>query len=407
MSKLKFTFSLLLFLFSGIQFTGLNYVNDVYSQEIDESGLAVETPFQIQIKRDITFASNDDVLIGTIYPIYVDGENRVFIGDADQIQIHVFEANGDYITSLGREGRGPGDYSAISLRTTITSDSGLLYITDSRFFNSRRANVYSLKDLSFSHTIKLLANNVGEFSMLKGYSSVAIYPRKDESFLVSYSLTMKNAVTGTGAIYYLKQDKGGNIISEPIYEQQGISYLVERIPTKNGNWMEVMHTFPFHERSLFLASNDGNYYAARTEEFKIDVLDKEGNLIRTITHPFDNKSLDINALIKRYEETNYMPQLGEGVAVEMLRVAENLPTEWPALKSLLADDENRLWVSTIIDDTEVYEWWVLESSGKILTKFKWPRDKPIQQIRNEYLYTKEKGQDGADIVVRYSFDLGR
>lgn len=404
MVKLKIMFSLLFVLISGIGFAELDHLNDRYNQEIDTSKLDVETPYNIEIKKDITFTSNDEVLVGTIYPIYVDAQNRVYIGDADQTQIHAFEANGDYITSLGREGTGPGGYSAISWRTTMTSNSGLLYVTDSRFFNSKRANVYSLEDLLFSHTIKLFANNLGEYTMLNGYSSEAIYPQKNEFFLVSYSQTLKNAATGTGVIYYLKQDKNGNIISEPIYEQQGINYLVERVSVKGGS-MEVMHRFPFHGRSLFFASEEGNYYTARTEEFKIDVLDQEGNLIRTITHPFDNESLDINNLIKMYEETNYMSQLGEGVAVEMLRKAENLPTEWPALKSLLVDDENRLWVSTIVEDMNVYEWWVLESSGEVLTKFVWPRNKPIQQIRNEYLYTKEENEEGADIVIRYSFDL--
>lgn len=393
-----------LLFFSNTHFSVSINSNDRYNQERAISRSDVETPYSIKILEDVIFASNDEVLFGIIYPIYVDAQNRVYIGDADQTQIHVFEANGDYLTSIGREGRGPGDYSAISWRTVITSDPEFLYITDTRFFNSRRANVYNLNDLSLSHTLKLYANNLGEYDFLKGYSSMGLYPQQDESVLVPYSLTLKNAVNGTGKIYYLKQDKGGNIISEPVYSQKGIDYLVERVPGKMG-FMEVMHTFPFHGKSLFVADEVGNYYTARTEKFKINVLDGDGNLVRTITHPFDNEPLDINNLIKMYEETNYMSQLGEGVAVEMLRKAENLPTEWPALNSLLIDDENSLWVSTIVEDMNVYKWWVLDSSGELLTKFKWPRDKPIQQIRNGYLYTKEKDEEGADVVVKYKIEF--
>ncbi|MEO9886564.1 MAG: 6-bladed beta-propeller [Balneola sp.] len=359
---------------------------------------------QIKIEKDRIFGINDNVLMGTIRSIHVDQKNRVFIGDSDQTKIHVFEPNGKYVTSLGRKGRGPGDYSAISWRTTITSDSEFIYITDSSFFNPRRANVYALDDLSFSHVLKLYSDDLDEYELLRGYGPTTLYPEKDGTFLVPYSKTIKNVSTGTGYIFYLKQDIQGNILSEPIYKQEGVSYLIELV-TKNKMSMEVMHTFPFHGSSLFTPSSEGIYYSARTEEFKIDVLDKQGKLIRTIEHPFDNKALDVKALIKRYEQTNYMSQLGEGVAVEMLRNAESLPTEWPALKSMQIDNENRLWISTIVGDTSIYEWWVIESSGKLITKFIWPRNKPIQQIRNGCIYTKERDETGAEYVVKYRFEF--
>lgn len=377
--------------------------NNVFPKK-NRISLDIDSPFKINLKQVEVYETNDDVLIGTINPIYVDLRNRVYIGDADQTKIHVFEPNGDFLTSLGKEGRGPGDYSAISFRTTIISDSKFLYITDTRFFNPRRANVYKLEDHSFSHTIKLHADNLSKYDFLKGYSPVKVFPNGNGSFLVPYSQTIKNASTGTGFIYYLMQNVEGDIISEPFYKQQGISYLIEPVRGKGG-LMEVMHTFPFHTKSLFSPSTKGNYYVARTDEFKIDVIDKEGTIIRTIEYPFNNKKLDIDKLIKRYEEINYMPQLGEGRAVEMLKKAKKLPDQWPALESMLVDNENRLWISTIVEDSSIYEWWVLEPTGEIITKFKWPKKRRVQQIQNDYLYTKEKDDEGADIVVKYKIEF--
>jgi hypothetical protein len=395
----------ILFLLASVSIYDLNEIEFVESTKpLNQMSSIFESSPKIEFKKDRVFQSNDDVLIGTIEPIYVDQKNRVFIGDTDQTRIHVFESNGEYLTSLGQEGRGPGDYSAISWRTTIISDSEMLYITDSYHFNPRRANVYTLDNLSFSHVQKLYPENIDEYDFLKTYAPIRLFPLKEGSFLVPYSRELHMVSSGEGHIYYLRQDKSGKILSKPIYKQSGPRYLIEIVRAGNRE-MEVMHTFPFHGSSIFAPSPNGNFYAAKTEEFKIDVLDSEGRYVRTIEKPFDNIPLNKEMLIKEYEETNYMPQLGDGVAVKMLKKADDLPTKWPALKSMLVDDEGRLWVSTLVDNTEIYKWWILKPSGEVISKLEWSRDKPIQQIRNGYLYTKEKDMEGADVVVRYSIKI--
>ena len=403
MIKLKFMFSLLLFLFSGIQFTGLNYVNDVYSQEIDESGLSVETPFQIQIKRDITFASNGEIIVGDITAMSVDDNDNVFIADRTQTQIHVFSKNGNYIKSLGREGKGPGDFSALTFNTTMAIFSKQLFVTDTFLYFPHRANVFSLEDLTFSYTMNLIPENLSDYKMLKGHVPKQILQQNDNTFLVSYHHPPYVYKDNEGSIYYVLINSENNIISKPILKQKdrtNLTYLVE------GEYSYLaIRSFPFFGKSLIAISENDHLYVARSEKFKIDVYDPNGDYISTFRHPFNNKAFNKSKLLDHYKKTNFESALGDGVALKMIRQADNLPETWPALEEMFFDDENRLWVSTIVDDTEVYEWWLLDSSGKILTKFKWPRDKPIQQIRNEYLYTKEKDQDGADIVVRYSFDL--
>jgi len=92
--------------------------------------------------------------------------------------------------------------------------------------------------------------------------------------------------------------------------------------------------------------------------------------------------------------------------LQMIREADNLPESWPALNDLLIDDENRLWVSTIVEDFEIFEWWVLEETGELITRFKWPRDEPIEVVKNGYMYTLETDEDtGLQQVVRYRIEM--
>ena len=381
----------------------------IYSESIFSTTKVWMSPcnpasLEIEIKKVQVFGSNYDILIGTIGPVHIDKNNRVFIGDSDQTKVHVFLKNGTFLTSIGREGRGPGDFSAITWRTSIASDSNHLFITDTQSFNPNRANVYNLEDLKISHVLKLYADNIDDYSYLKGYAPEQLYPLSSEEILVKYTQLIQNSGTETGSIYYMVQNKHGEIISQSIYQQEGTGYLKETV-SNNTNKMEVLHIFPFQARSLFSSAPNDFYYASSSEKFRIEVLDKTGRRIKIIEHPFENQKLSRKKLIKRYKEINYMPQLGEGVAIKMLEKSENLPPVWPALQQMIVDDRNRIWVATIVEDFPIYEWWILESSGDVVSKFKWPRDRPIVQIAGDHFYTKEKADATSDIVVKYSYQL--
>ena len=90
----------------------------------------------------------------------------------------------------------------------------------------------------------------------------------------------------------------------------------------------------------------------------------------------------------------------------MIEEAEQLPTHWPAIHEMLIDSNNRLWVSTIVENFDIYEWWVLEASGELITKFEWPRDEPIEVIKNGKMYTRQTDEEtGLEQVVRYGIEI--
>ncbi|MEX0769148.1 MAG: hypothetical protein WD035_00340 [Balneolaceae bacterium] len=84
----------------------------------------------------------------------------------------------------------------------------------------------------------------------------------------------------------------------------------------------------------------------------------------------------------------------------------NLPKTWPVLSEMKIDDQNRLWIATTVEDMSVYEWWVLEDTGELITKFEWPRDEPIEVVQNGYMYTRETDEEtGLQQVARYRIEM--
>lgn len=266
--------------------------------------------------------------------------------------------------------------------------------------------MFDLEDLSFSNTLKLRAENLNDYADLEGHTPKQVFSRQDGTFLVVYYpgvLLLKNAEI---FIHFVIQNRTGDIISEPFLKVRDRVYLSQEVETEIAS-MSVMHDFPFSPKTVFDVANNGVIYSAWTSDFKIDVYSPEGEKLRSIEHPFENQPLDIEKLRAHYKETNYMWQLGEGVTEKILEQEENIPGAWPAIQDLLIDDENRLWVSTVVEDQDVYEWWLMEETGELITKFEWPQDKPIELIRNGNIYTREEQADsGEDEVVRYGFELG-
>ncbi|MEX0905883.1 MAG: 6-bladed beta-propeller [Balneolaceae bacterium] len=374
----------------------------------EENPSASDSLKDLEFIREATYGSTDDVIVGIMGPFAVDENERVFMIDRGQTTVHVFKVQGSYLKSLGSQGRGPGEFMAVTPHTTITIHSDLLYITDLAEAHLQfpyRMHEFLLEDLTFSRTIDLLAENKAEFEELEGYYPKRRFPLDDGTFLVSYHRSANEYRDGESSIYYVVQDRTGAIISGPVLKQKDQTILTAEV-TDTPLPYTAIHSFPFHGKSVLTVSGENNLYAVNhTEEFKIDIYTPQGEHVGKIEQSFANIPFNRNETLDYYEKTNYGHRLGEGVALRMIREAENLPETWPAIEDMLIDDENRLWISTIVDDFDVYEWWVLENSGDLITKFTWPRDEPIEVVRKGFMYTRETDEEtGLQQVVRYRVD---
>ena len=84
----------------------------------------------------------------------------------------------------------------------------------------------------------------------------------------------------------------------------------------------------------------------------------------------------------------------------------SLPETWPAVQHFLMDDQQRFWISTIIDDRNNYVWWVLKENGELIGRFIWPSEKEIQFVRNGKIYVLEADHEsGLDQIVRYGIKM--
>lgn len=353
--------------------------------------------YSIHFEKELEITNTDEHWIGSVFSFDVDSDNRIYIVSGHEIQ--VFDSMGFYMATLGGSGSGPGEFRSISIMKPVIQ-SNHLYVYDGSL---QRINVYSLEKLDFSHTIVLSQENWSDIDELTGSfpSGWDYYIRDDGIILLG--------LRRSESIAYYPFELDGTIRHpvEKVFEQERTASPLSGIaarPVAPDNL-----PLPFDRRSLLAVSEDGHFISARTEDFLIEVKGPDGNHLRSIYYPFEKSLVDREAVL----QVAYSGYDSSTVLTRQMRSVD-FPESWPALAYMMVDDQMRIWVATITDDPDHYEWWVLDEFGQLLATFTWEGSKrlrhmeemEIRTIRGNYLYTSETDETGlAKKIVRYRIDM--
>lgn len=346
----------------------------------------VELKSSFSFEKDAVYGDSGEYIIGMIQDVTVDSVGRVFIADNNQKTIHVFSSDGRYLKRLGRDGNGPGEFSFIKRLQIVGSK---LYAFDHSLI---RVITLNLEDLSDVQTLSL-GHNRSQFPALsKSYPSIDdLYVRRDNMFIAKY---IYNDVTATikwqnfnlfGQYYLL--DTTGSIL-ETIMEFVD----AERTQFVHLNAIMGIPIKPFFGNTITAIGSDDRIYMVQPEHFLMKTFSPQGNYENSFYYGLEQ--------IKLTEESANDANVIDMFKSNMHNM--NLPEFWPVVTDMLIDDQDQLWVATTVANFEVFEWWVVETSGELIARFDWPRNKPIEYIANGNIFTKETDEEsGLQQIVRY------
>lgn len=301
----------------------------------------------------------------------IDDSGRIYVGNRPATTIQVFDSTGVYLTNVGREGNGPGEFNGI---LDINIQSNQLYAFDYFQF---RTTFFSLDSLKVDEVKNAYLNRAPNIDELTGWHAQQIRHVNADTFLVGYMDDLTNANFGMPKynldkerpVRYYLVDREGKVLTEMLFElmdHKNIAAVVEDRHLFN------LSPVPFLNMPLISTSSDRHIFSANSEESLIKMYDPNGDYLRAFYIKLEKKPLTRHELINMYTQDHAESQ--------NLLIHAELPEVWPALGDLLVDDENRLWVSTIPDSENLmYEWWVLQDTGQVLTKFKWPKNRSIEK----------------------------
>lgn len=306
-----------------------------------------EPRYDINLVRETNYGDrySEEVYLGYVNDYAVDDEGRVFLADASNDKIHVYNPDGSFWQSIGRPGRGPGEFLTTRGQLDIGVNDDYLFAFDETNYRISR---FSLETFELVDVVNLEGSKWNHLEEVSGFRPFEFYIRDDNRYLVRFRIpnfsdsdgAQRERPTNFRSQYYLFNQQ-----MEPVSEN-----VLEYENTPSGP--------AFRNQYLTTFSESGDMYHASSEEFFIRVKNPDGTYSRSVYSPIEASPLTNDDL----------EELGGSGDVS------NIPEQWPVLYRINVDDENRLWVSIIRDSHEETKWWVLDENFNLLATFPWPRE---------------------------------
>jgi len=324
---------------------------------------------------------DDNYVFALIGDFDVDNEGNIYVLDSKNYHVKKFSDAGKYITTFGREGKGPGEFSYPTAITVIDNigvavlDPPLSRIT---FFNFKGQYI---KDFKIKQP-SLYAEDFSRFLT--------------SNILVKYKIP--NYKNNSSTICFMQYDIDGKAEKELI--------KIERdAPPKAYYTMnkDVLKKFDYKkwDFAYYWCINSKGYIfiVERKYVYEIIIFSPDGKLHTTISRQFE--------IITKTEAE--VAQEIELIDLQSLRLfgtkfgETGIPKIKPAIANIFLDDLDRLWVETnnknhsggilfdIYDDKNNYIAEV-NLSEKNISRFK---------IKNDNFYGIQKDELGAQYIVKF------
>jgi len=303
--------------------------------------------------------------------ILVDKQGNIYVSDAADLSIKVFNKNGTYLFSIGKKGSGPGEFQVIGSMKFLPDNN--LVVLD---WQLRRVSFFTIRG-------KFLQS----FQMKNNLSGI---------FLTTDStITCRENIYSENKKLYIKSfDFDGN---EKLL--WGEFKPPEFKMLKSGNTMFGINV-PYLPCSIFTGDEkNGWLYHCLNSNYLIEVFDKKGKLFRKIEKsykPVPVTSADKEEYIKAFKDNP------NKVFVKMAREVK-LPRVKTITEYMIVDEKGNLWVETMEmkkkEGKEFYAYDIFNTKGFYIMRI-WLHTTP-GVFAGGYMYSIVRDKSGVASVIRY------
>jgi hypothetical protein len=286
-----------------------------------------------------------------LWYLAVDDEENIYAMDQGETHVKVFDKNGTFLRAIGKKGEGPGE-----------------------LLNPNKIFIKSNNQLVIEDFIRNLTYYSLEGKYIKAQSTVKTFPVGISVSSNGYILAMTNIN---------EPDKSGKEIGlydENLYCLKTIISVPEPVPDP-----QILK--PFQPEINWALSGDKGIIISFKKDCELQIFNSQGELVKKI--------------IKEHKPVRITE---EDVRQRVRRVPEGrklvVPKFFPAIHSITADDEGRIFVRTYEKAGEgKYYHDVFDSEGRYAAKVAL-KDRP-QVWKKQKFYTIEEDEEGYQVVKRY------
>ncbi|MCK4671314.1 MAG: 6-bladed beta-propeller [Candidatus Aegiribacteria sp.] len=241
-------------------------------------------------------------------------DDRIAVLDLQKCRVSVFSSNGNYLTSVGRQGSGPGEFLVPSWLSL--TPSGGLGISDGMagsvfFFDSALVYTGKLDGFFPSPPTNTVFLNDTVFAGI-----MPDYEMNDDNITAGFSVALWSTSSTDPETFYYR----------------------DLVPFNPEDIFSLDATMP-----IFTMSPDGIVYTSvkSTEEYVIHCMDTDGTKLFTVTEPFTRVPRTQEEI---QQELEHMQSLIQGNALESLLDSFEPETYRYSISSMSIGPDGNLWV---------------------------------------------------------------
>lgn len=346
-----------------------------------------------RIRKDLRIGAVDGggpAMFGSVFDLAVDELGRIYVLDRQANEIRVFDADGEFVRSIGRQGSGPGEFNRpLGLSW---GPEGHLWVTDWR--NAR----YAVFDTSGAFVGSILREIPGISVAWSG-----VFDRAGRFY--DYGSLLIGGERQSRVLRFVV-DANMTTLPEPVDtfplpESDDAEAATFRFSySRNGRSVVSLAPVPFAPRLRTHFDRRGSIWIGSGRQYRIYQRALDGDTVRIIERvheplPVTEGDFDrARADLQRY--------IDMGAAIDWSRI----PEVKPAFNGLITDSDGYLWVRPVVADTSggtPYD--IFDPEGLYLGRVRLPVDIDNQpQIRGGFIYGTTEDALGVTYVVRLSIE---
>lgn len=320
-------------------------------------------PSALTLRQDLVIgrASGDEnEMFSELRAVQVDSEGNIYVLDGKEIHIRVFDKNGKHLRTFGKRGQGPGEIQ-MPIRMTLTPDGKLA----------------------------LLDN---------GNRKIAIFSPAGEC--------LKEIPSAKWNLIRFRQDKQGQIYGDTFFfDEKGLGEKLLKFDPELNLLSTIEEIFtelrppkvnPLPDRFVYDLMKGDYLIWGFTAKYELHILNPQGKLVCKIVKDYDPVRVSEKDKEKMSKERFGDKGSPPGVTLEW-------PANYPPIYTILADDQNRIFVRTYDRDARGWYYYdVFNPKGIFFLKFALAEEEIPMAIRNDKMYCLiDEGEEGVPQVKRY------
>ena len=303
----------------------------------------------------------------------VDNNGNVYIGDRSDNIIKVFDSNGQFIRSFGRQGEGPGEFQTMG-RMAILPDKRLLVMD----WRNRRTSFFGLS-----------GNFLNSYQWRNSHFSLF--------FVTDSSYTVEENLYGEERKLLVKTYgfKGDEIVSFG-------EFTPAESKTLRTDDIIFSITLPYPPESIFTGDSQNHWlYHCYNNIYLIEVYNSDGKLFRKIDRPYQAvpyTDTDKEEYIQRFSRRDDDPIFA--------KMAKDV--DFPEVKTIsermVVDEQSNLWLQTneekVVDGKTFTTYDIFNKDGYYETKI-WSDITPGLFANGKMYSMKTDEKTGLRVLKRY------